>query len=162
MRGGLVSYRYAHLGYGPLDRDRIGFDKQVTVQSGERGIKSCRFLRIPGQGRGAHVVHGPRGDVGGDRYVAAGAGEDQFTRRGVIAAVDVEGIAGAVADACDPVDLAGRLLDAYDIGDRCQPHRRLRQQVARRATGHIVENLRDRHRLGDRLVVQWSWPRSRR
>ena len=74
----------AHFQQGPLDGDRIGFDKQRLVQRHQGLVKTTRRCLVAAQGGGTHFMHLQRSDVGSDGDVALAAQQDQLDCGGIV------------------------------------------------------------------------------
>ncbi|MNY23240.1 hypothetical protein D3C86_1568970 [compost metagenome] len=109
---------------------------------------------IATHGGGAQLAHRSRSDVGGHRNVALGAHQHQLDRGGVVAGVDQEAGGDLVQHFLATLQVAGGFLDADDVRHRGQAGNGVGQHVAGGTPRHVVEDLRNGHRLGDLAVVQ--------
>ena len=116
-------------------------------------VAGARRRLIAGDRRLAHLVHQPGGHVAGHRDHSPASVEQRLHGCLVVSADNYERIAAQFAQASDPLQVSGRLLNANDRLQFDQPRHRLRQHIAGRPTRDVVQNLRDRHGLGNCPVV---------
>nr|GEU28413.1 hypothetical protein [Tanacetum cinerariifolium] len=148
-----AGWHLAHFRQGPLDRHRVRFDEQLLMQREHLVIQGDGLGHVAGHGGGAHVGHGARHDVGGDRDVTGAAGQHQRHGGGIVARVHGK-IGWRQAQQVETAgDIAGGILDADDVGDPGQAQDGVVAHVGHGAARHVVQDHRQIHRFGNCLEV---------
>ena len=127
---------------------------KFTSISGSSAWCSARAAaKSPASAASTSRRHPVRHDVGGHGNHAAAADRHQRQRQRIVAAQDLEVRRHAAADLAHLRHVAGRFLDADDVGDRGEPGQRSRLDVAAGAARHVVDDDRQRGPRGNRPVV---------
>jgi len=107
-------------GQRPLYGDWISFNEQVAVQVLQAIIDDTCFADVSLAGQRTHFMHHSWSDVRFDLNGAVTTEQNEGKGGGVIARVQAK-IGRCAADQVDgPVNIPGRILDAYDIAQFCQ------------------------------------------
>ena len=144
---------HAHLLQHPLDRDRIGLDEQVAMQSEQLVVQRTRLGKSPANAA-AHISCIRRGATLAVTEITPSPPISSSGNVGaVVAAVDRKSLRRAANQIGTALEVRGGILDADDVGHLREAHHRVVLHVAHRASRHVVQDRGDVDRLGDRLEM---------
>ena len=124
------------------------------MQAEQAEIDLARLGDFAVQGRNTHLVHQLRRHVGSHRNRAMRAQQHQRQRAGIVAAVHRKILRRALQQVAAALDIAGRVLDADDVGNLRQTQHGVVAHIRTGASRHVVQDMRHIHRFGDGLEMQ--------